>query len=183
MLKFLYPKEYLPSVFQLTGKKLKALGKDTLIFDIDNTLVPYWIKTPTDELRVYFNSLRESGIKIAVLSNSKEIRSKTFCEEMGIPYYGISSGKLRRYFDPKNFSDPFRVLKLLKKIGSKAENSVIVGDQIFTDVWCGNKCGVYSVLVKQVSPKDELITAPKRPFEKIVLYFYLRRKRKEENNG
>ena len=53
MLKFLYPKEYLPSVFQLTGKKLKALGKDTLIFDIDNTLVPYWIKTPTDELRVY----------------------------------------------------------------------------------------------------------------------------------
>ena len=42
---------------------------------------------------------------------------------MGIPYYGISSGKLRRYFDPKNFSDPFRVLKgfheakkLLKKL-------------------------------------------------------------------
>ena len=31
--------------------------------------------------------------------------------ELGIPYYGISSGKLRRYFDLKNFSDPFRVLK------------------------------------------------------------------------
>lgn len=30
---------------------------------------------------------------------------------MGIPYYGISSGKLRRYFDIKNFSDPFRVIK------------------------------------------------------------------------
>jgi putative hydrolase len=42
---------------------------------------------------------------------------------MGIPYYGISSGKLRRYFDPKNFSDPFKVIKgymeacsLMKKI-------------------------------------------------------------------
>lgn len=40
-----------------------------------------------------------------------------------MPYYGISSGKLRRYFDPKNFSDPFKVLKgyhqsvrLLKKL-------------------------------------------------------------------
>ena len=106
MLKFLYPKEYLPSVFQLTGKKLKALGKDTLIFDIDNTLVPYWIKTPTDELRVYFNSLRESGIKIAVLSNSKEIRSKTFCEEMGIPYY---------YRAKKPATEGMK--KLLKKIG------------------------------------------------------------------
>ena len=173
MLKFLYPKEYLPSVFQLTGEKLKALGKDTLIFDIDNTLVPYWIKTPTDELKAYFNSLRESGIKIAVLSNSKEIRSKTFCEEMEIPYY---------YRAKKPGTEGMK--KLLEKINSKAENSVIVGDQIFTDVWCGNKCGVYSVLVKQASPKDELITAPKRPFEKIVLYFYLRRrKRKEENNG
>ena len=116
--------------------------------------------------------MRESGIKIAVLSNSKEIRSKTFCEEMEIPYY---------YRAKKPATEGMK--KLLEKINSKAENSVIVGDQIFTDVWCGNKCGVYSVLVKQVSPKDELITAPKRPFEKIVLYFYLRRKRKEENNG
>ena len=32
MLKFLYPKEYLPSVFQLTGEKLKALGKDVIKF-------------------------------------------------------------------------------------------------------------------------------------------------------
>lgn len=36
---------------------------------------------------------------------------KELIEKMGIPYYGISSGKLRRYFDLKNFSDPFRVLK------------------------------------------------------------------------
>ena len=32
-------------------------------------------------------------------------------EEYHIPYYGISSGKLRRYLDPKNFTDPFRVIK------------------------------------------------------------------------
>ena len=32
-------------------------------------------------------------------------------EDLGIPYYGISSGKLRRYFDPKNFSDPAKVVK------------------------------------------------------------------------
>ena len=51
---------------------------------------------------------------------------------------------------------------------------MIVGDQIFTDVWCGNKVGAYSVLVKKVSPKDELITAPKRPFEKIIVNMYLK---------
>lgn len=36
---------------------------------------------------------------------------KKLIEEMGIPYYGISSGKLRRYFDIKNFTDPFKVIK------------------------------------------------------------------------
>ena len=36
---------------------------------------------------------------------------KRLAENAGIPYDGISSGKLRRYFDLKNFSDPFRVLK------------------------------------------------------------------------
>ena len=36
---------------------------------------------------------------------------KELIEKIGIPYYGISSGKLRRYFDLKNFTDPFRVLK------------------------------------------------------------------------
>lgn len=36
---------------------------------------------------------------------------KNLIEELSIPYYGIASGKLRRYFDPKNFSDPFKVIK------------------------------------------------------------------------
>ena len=36
---------------------------------------------------------------------------KQLIEEQNIPYYGISSGKLRRYFDIKNFSDPFKVVK------------------------------------------------------------------------
>ena len=36
---------------------------------------------------------------------------KKLIEEYQIPYHGISSGKLRRYFDPKNFSDPFKVVK------------------------------------------------------------------------
>ena len=36
---------------------------------------------------------------------------KQLIEEQNIPYYGISSGKLRRYFDVKNFSDPFKVVK------------------------------------------------------------------------
>ena len=54
--------------------------------------------------------LKEKGFKISYIGSYDGIEKKLI-EEMGIPYYGISSGKLRRYFDPKNFTDPFKVLK------------------------------------------------------------------------
>ena len=54
--------------------------------------------------------LKKNGYEIHYIGSYDGIEKKLI-EEMGIPYYGISSGKLRRYFDWKNFSDPFRVLK------------------------------------------------------------------------
>lgn len=67
-------------------------------------------------------SLQEAGFEVHYIGSYNGIE-KELIENMGIPYYGISSGKLRRYFDVKNFSDPFRVIKgfseanhLLKKI-------------------------------------------------------------------
>lgn len=55
-------------------------------------------------------ALREKGYEISYIGSLTGIE-KTLIEEQNIPYHGISSGKLRRYFDLKNFSDPFRVIK------------------------------------------------------------------------
>ena len=55
-------------------------------------------------------ALREHGYEIRYIG-SREGIEKNLAEAAGIPYDGISSGKLRRYFDWKNFTDPFRVLK------------------------------------------------------------------------
>jgi len=54
--------------------------------------------------------LRELGYDIHYIGSYDGIEKKLI-EEYNIPYYGISSGKLRRYFNVKNFSDPFRVIK------------------------------------------------------------------------
>ena len=66
--------------------------------------------------------LKEMGYEISYIGTHDGIEKKLI-EEIGIPYYGISAGKLRRYFDVKNFTDPFRVnkgfgdaKKILKKI-------------------------------------------------------------------
>ena len=55
-------------------------------------------------------ALKDAGYEISYIGSHTGIE-KGLIEAQKIPYYGISSGKLRRYFDPKNFSDPFRVLK------------------------------------------------------------------------
>lgn len=67
-------------------------------------------------------ALQKEGYEISYIGSYDGIE-KRLIEEQNIPYYGISSGKLRRYFDVKNFSDPFKVLKgygqsikLLKRI-------------------------------------------------------------------
>ena len=55
-------------------------------------------------------SLEKAGYEVSYIGSYNGIEKKLI-EDMGITYYGISSGKLRRYFDLKNFSDPFRVIK------------------------------------------------------------------------
>lgn len=57
-----------------------------------------------------FPELKKEGYDIQYIGSYNGIERKLI-EEYKIPYYGISSGKLRRYFDPKNFSDPFKVIK------------------------------------------------------------------------
>ena len=54
--------------------------------------------------------LKEAGFSISYVGSYQGIE-KELVEKAGIPYQGISSGKLRRYFDIKNFTDPFRVIK------------------------------------------------------------------------
>lgn len=54
--------------------------------------------------------LQNKGYEISYMGSYDGIEKKLIAD-YEIPYYGISTGKLRRYFDPKNFTDPFRVIK------------------------------------------------------------------------
>ncbi len=55
-------------------------------------------------------SLQEAGYEITYMGSHDGIE-KRLIQDFDIPYVGISTGKFRRYFDPKNFTDPFRVIK------------------------------------------------------------------------
>lgn len=82
--------------------------------------------------------LKKEGYDIYYIG-SKDGIEKKLIENIGIPYYGISTGKLRRYFDWKNFTDPFRVVK-----GFSEAKKLI--KQIQPDI-CFSKGGFVSVPV------------------------------------
>ena len=77
-------------------------------------------------------SLKKAGYDIFYIGSYEGIEKKLI-EEQNIPYYGISSGKLRRYLDIKNFTDPFRVLK-----GFSEAKKLI--KQIKPDILFSKKC-------------------------------------------
>ena len=98
-----------------------------------------------------FPRLEELGYEISYIGSYSGIE-KSLIEECGIPYYGISSGKLRRYFDWKNFTDPFRVLKgygEAKKILKKIKPDVIFSKGGFVSVpviYAAKKYGIPAVI-------------------------------------
>ena len=80
--------------------------------------------------------LRKKGYDVAYIGSYNGIEKKLITEQ-NVPYYGIATGKLRRYFDLKNFTDPFRVIKgcfEAKKLIKKLKPDVVFSKGGFVSV-------------------------------------------------
>lgn len=92
-------------------------------------------------------ALREAGYEVYYIGSYNGIE-KSLIEAENIPYYGIATGKFRRYFDWKNLSDPFRVLKGIgeaRKIIRKIDPDILFSKGGFVAVpvvLAANKCHV-----------------------------------------
>ena len=168
MCAFLYPDEYLDSTYSIDFDQLYKEGYRGIIFDIDNTLVPHG--APADERAIsLFTHLKELGFHCMLLSNNKEPRVKMFNDAVHVNYI-YKAGKP----STKNY------LKAMEEMETTTENTLFVGDQIFTDVYGANRAGIRTILVKPIHPKEEIQIVLKRYLEKIVLFFYTRKRKKEE---
>ena len=155
-----FPGEYLDSTYVIDFDKLYNDGYRAVIFDVDNTLVPHG--EPADErAKELFAHLKELGFSCMLLSNNKEPRVKSFNDVVQVNYI---------YKANKPFPANYR--KAMEILGSNTENTLFVGDQIFTDVMGGNIAGIRTILVKPIHPKEEIQIVIKRIPEKVVLFFF-----------
>ncbi len=70
-------------------------------------------------------------------------------------------------------------------MGTNKENTLFVGDQLFTDIWGAKRIGIRNILVKPINKNEEIQIVLKRYLEKIILKEYRQKKkdRKNEKNG
>ena len=81
--------------------------------------------------------------------------------------------KIYNAFEPGGYEEGIRKMKTTK------ENTLFIGDQIFTDVLGAKRAGLYTIMVKPIHPKEEIQIVLKRYLERIVLFFYFRSIRKK----
>lgn len=165
MLNKFFPKAYYDSIFDIQVDDLKKEGIKGIIFDIDNTLVPYDQEEPHEKIISFFEKLKVEGFKIALVSNNTQDRVVKFNEKLKV--FAIHKSN-------KPFTKSFK--RALRLMACTKEEAVIIGDQIFTDVYGGNQAGIKTILVVPVSDKDEWITKIKRGLEKRVIQLYEKRR-------
>ena len=159
-----FPREHYNSVFEIDYETLYAKGFRGLIFDIDNTLAAFDIPDPPAEVVELINHLKQIGFGVCLLSNNNEQRVVAFNNPLELP-------AIHKAGKPKKRG----ILKAVSLLNLPKEQTAIIGDQLFTDIWGGNRCGVHTILVDPLATRDEWTVKLKRKPEKIVKNIYMKR--------
>lgn len=163
-MKKIIPDMYCKSIYDIDYSVLREKNIKCLLFDLDNTCVPYPSKIPTSELKNLFKKLDKMGFRVIIFSNTTPKRLVNF-EKLGVEVSGLSKkpGK-------KNF------IRILKKYFYQKKEVCIIGDQLFTDIYGGNKVGIVTLLVEPLGNKDFFATKVSRLLERIMFKKMKRKK-------
>lgn len=160
MFSLLFPYEYADSVFSIDYGKLLRKGYKGIIFDIDMTLVPHGADS-TEEIDELFKTIHDAGLKTLLLTNNSEERVKRFIKNIDTLYLCDAQKP-----------DTAGYLKAVELMEIQKGETVFIGDQIFTDIYGANKCGIANILVKYVTAEEETKIGIRRNLEKIILTLY-----------
>ncbi|CAI8773513.1 MULTISPECIES: YqeG family HAD IIIA-type phosphatase [Bacillus] len=157
-MKLFLPNEYVKNVYHVQPEDLKKRGIKGIITDLDNTLIEWDRPNATPKLEQWFLNMKEQGIQVTVVSNNNEQRVKDFADPLGIPF--IHSAR-------KPFVRAFK--RAIQEMNLKADEVVVIGDQLLTDVLGGNRVGLYTILVVPVAQTDGLVTRFNRKIERRIM--------------
>lgn len=129
----------------LDFNKLYESGYRIIISDLDNTLAPYTMSTPSNDLIHEIQEIKKIGFQIYLISNNKKDRIEHFCKTLNLDGYLANAKK----------PNPKRLNKFLEERNISSETIIALGDQLVTDILGFNRLNLYSVLVKTIDKKTQ----------------------------
>ncbi|CAM3244157.1 YqeG family HAD IIIA-type phosphatase [Paenibacillus lupini] len=159
MFERLLPHLRVNSVYEIQLDELYKKGVRGIITDLDNTLVGAREPLATPQLTKWLDEVRDFGFKVVIVSNNNKTRVSKFADPLGIPFIHAARKPANKSFN-----------KALSVLGLPVEQTVVLGDQMLTDVLGGNRMGLYTILVTPIAPADEgIMTRVNRRIERFVL--------------
>lgn len=151
---------YQKRIQDINYKKLKKLGIKCLVFDLDNTISLIDQHIITDEVKKLLLSLKKD-FQIVIISNNVTSRVKTYAEYLECDFVANALKPLSRGYR-----------KIRKKYGFQKQEMCMIGDQLVTDIYGGNRYGMFTILVDPLGNKDLKITSLNRLIEGKILKKY-----------
>jgi hypothetical protein len=165
LLELLIPRLRVNSIYDIDIQALWDAGVRGIITDLDNTLVSTNDPLASPQLVDWLKRVKTAGFRIVIVSNNSAGRVKTFSDALAVP--SIPRAKKPR-------AAAFRKAMEMMNVGP--EQTVVIGDQMLTDVLGGNRLGLHTILVTPISIGDEgLFTRINRKIEKIALSWMKRK--------
>lgn len=158
MLKKLFPDYLYRSIMDIEKDFFAEHNIRYVIMDIDNTLVPYTSPLPDKTAHTFLERLKKENIQAAFVSNNSKERVERFNQDLQI----VSVWRAKKPLISC-------IKKAMRAIGAVPEQTALIGDQIFTDIYGGNRAGLLTILVEPIEAKETPFFAVKRKYEKKVL--------------
>jgi HAD superfamily phosphatase (TIGR01668 family) len=152
------PDLYLKSLACLSQRKLDAMGIRYVLLDIDNTIVARDSDSVAPEAKAWIETVRQRGIRVCLLSNNWHRVVLRYAAQLELPIVWRAIKPL-----------PFAFLAAQHRIGARARQTLVVGDQLMTDVVGGKLLGMRTALLSPLSEHDLWHTLLLRQLERRLL--------------
>ena len=153
------PTFWLKSVLQIDEKFLTENGVKALVLDMDNTLSMHGNPAAEAGVDEWLSKMRALGVKMRVVSNNTNKRVAPLAALLGLEFTANGAKPLT-----------FGVNRAVKAMGTAKSETLVVGDQIFTDVMAGNLAGIRTVLVEPFHLEKTWTFRLKRRVESVVFH-------------
>lgn len=141
----LVPHLVVDGVQELDPVLLLEMGRTCVLVDLDNTLLAWGSRRLDPAASQWVAHARQAGLRVCVLSNSRSNRVAEYAAALDVPYVAFA-------LKPRRAA----ARAAMALLGATQQSTVIIGDQIFTDILLGHRLGIFTILVRPLALREQL---------------------------